>query len=79
MRRMNLKDDLAELTLLLEKPDPKTASDKELLAAKLLPLIGLVQDEDLEVPADVFASLSNEGRKLALASLASVLIQTLEL
>ena len=76
---MNLKDDLAQLTLLLEKPDPKTASDKELLATKLLPLIGLVQDEDLEVPADVFASLNNEGRKLALASLASVLIQTLEL
>ena len=76
---MNLKADLAELTLLLAKPDPKTPADKELLASRLLPLVGLVQNDPIEVPADVFDALDNEGRKLALASLASVLIQTHEL
>ena len=76
---MNLKADLADLTILLAKPDPKTPAERELLASKLLPLVGLVQDDTLEVPADVFDALNNDGRKLALASLASVLIQTLEL
>jgi len=79
MPPMNLKTDLAQLTLLLAKPDPKTPAEKELLAAQLLSLVGLVQNDSIEVPAEAFAALDNERRKLALASLASVLIQTLEL
>lgn len=75
---INLKQHLAELTTLLAKPEPMTSSDKAELAVKLLPLVGLVQTT-IEVPAEVFESLENASRKLALASLASVLIQTYDL
>ena len=55
---MNLKTDLAQLTLLLAKPDPKTPAEKELLAAQLLSLVGLVQNDSIEVPAEVFSKRS---------------------
>lgn len=76
---MDLKAHLSELTVLLDKPDPKSASDLHELTLKLLPLVALAQHDSIDVSADDFNSLNNESRKLALASLASVLIQTYDL
>ncbi len=74
----NLKQHLADLTLLLARSEAGAGLDKAVLASKLLPLVSLVQTP-VEISAEVFESLDNEGRKLALASFASVLIQTHDL
>ncbi|MEQ1862232.1 MAG: hypothetical protein ABMA13_20130 [Chthoniobacteraceae bacterium] len=76
---MDIKAELAEIEKLMDcEVRAMTDQRKLVLMGKLMPLIAVAADETIEVPADVLEPLGNDGRKLAVAGFATVLLMSLQ-
>lgn len=77
MKIEQLRKSLSEISVLLNGVEPKGA-EKMIAVARLMEIASVSQDDEMQVPADVFECLGPDLRKLALAGFAYVVMRTLE-
>lgn len=73
---MNIKEQLADICNEMDKKSSEI--NKARLASKILALQADLQDDKIEVPADVFESLTADTRKVALQGFILIVVSTLQ-